>query len=102
MRKAIGIGCVILGVVCLSVSVGFVLFNHLHLLTRAHREKQLKTECHLYAQRRPQRRGAAFLRGGERRKVCARAGRPLWRPKNQEKEASIKWKKRNRARLPRS
>lgn len=29
MRKAIGIGCVILGVVCLIVSVGFVLFNHL-------------------------------------------------------------------------
>ena len=29
MRKAIGIGCVILGVFCLIVSVGFVLFNHL-------------------------------------------------------------------------
>ena len=29
MRKAIGIVCVILGVVCLLVSVGFVLFNHL-------------------------------------------------------------------------
>lgn len=29
MRKAIGIGCVILGVVCLIVSVGFVIFNHL-------------------------------------------------------------------------
>ena len=29
MRKAIGIGCIILGVVCLIVSVGFVLFNHL-------------------------------------------------------------------------
>lgn len=29
MRKAIGVCCMILGVVCLSVSVGFVLFNHL-------------------------------------------------------------------------
>ena len=29
MRKAIGIGCVILGVFCLIVSFGFVLFNHL-------------------------------------------------------------------------
>lgn len=28
MRKAIGIGCVILGVVCLIASVGFVVFNH--------------------------------------------------------------------------
>lgn len=29
MRKAIGIGCVILGIVCLISSVGFVFFNHL-------------------------------------------------------------------------
>ena len=29
MRKAVGIGCVILGVFCLIVSVGFVLFNRL-------------------------------------------------------------------------
>ena len=29
MRKAIGIGCIIWGVVCLISSVGFVLFNHL-------------------------------------------------------------------------
>ena len=29
MRKAIGIGCVIMGVICLISSVGFVFFNHL-------------------------------------------------------------------------
>ena len=29
MRKAIGIGCVVLGIVCLIASVGFVVFNHL-------------------------------------------------------------------------
>ena len=28
MRKAIGIGCVFLGIVCLIVSVGFVIYNH--------------------------------------------------------------------------